>query len=127
VFTILLNTLAAGFAYIGLREAFPRSFASHPGRWWWILDLDLNRWSPEERAARRGVAAAAGVIWIALFLFAWALLNGQGFHLILAAVVTLPIALMAARPAFARMAPDLLLRADQNATARLESHATPAE
>jgi hypothetical protein len=44
-----------------------------------------------------------------------------------AAAATLPIALMAARPAFARMAPDLLWRADQNATARLESHATPAE
>jgi hypothetical protein len=124
---ILLNTVAAGFAYIGLRKAFPRSFATHPGRWWWILDLDLNRWSPEERAARRGLAAAAGVIWIALFLFAWAVLDGQGFHLILAAVVTLPVALMAARPAFARMAPDLLWRADQNATARFESHATPAE
>jgi hypothetical protein len=125
---ILLNTVAAGFAYIGLRKAFPRSFASHPGRWWWILDLDLDRWSPEERAARRGLAAAAGLIWIALFLSACAVLDGQGFHLVLAAVATLPMALMAARPVFARMAPDLLWRADQNAVVRLATRgATPTE
>ena len=43
-------------------------------------------------------------------------------------MVTLPIALTAARPAFARMAPDLIWRADQNAAARLETRgATPAE
>ena len=41
---ILVNTVGAGVAYIGLRKAFPRSFATHPGRWWLILDLDLNQW-----------------------------------------------------------------------------------
>lgn len=129
---IVGNTAAAGFAYVGLRHAFPGAFATDPGRWWWILDLDLLRWSPDERTARRGLAVTFVVIWFALLLFMWGLLNGQGLDLVFAlasaAVVTLPVALMAARPAFVRIAPDLLSRADHNAVARHETRrATPAE
>jgi hypothetical protein len=66
-----------------------------------------------------------------LLLFVWGLL-GQGSDLAVAVslggVATLPIALIAARPAFARMAPDLLWRADQNAATRHAMRgSTPAE
>lgn len=118
---ILANTIAAGFAYIGLRRAFPQSFATHPGQWWWILDLDLDQWSPEERNARRGLALSASIIWAALVLLAFELPYGRDFVLILRMVATLAIALMIARPVFGRIAPNLLRRADRNAFARLES------
>jgi hypothetical protein len=122
---IIVNTVAAGSAYIALRRAFPRPFATHPGQWWWILDLDLAQWSPDERSARRGLAATAGIIWLALFLLMWGLLDGQGFDSTYASafafVVTLPLALIAARPAFGHVAPNLIWRADQNAAVRLET------
>ena len=118
---ILVNTIAAGAAYVGLRKIFPQSFATHPGQWWWILDLDLNQWSPEERNVRRGLALSVSVIWIALFVLAYELPYGRGFILILRTVLALPIALMVARPVFDRIAPTLLYRADRNALARLEN------
>jgi hypothetical protein len=121
-----LNMVAAGFAYVALRRAFPQPFATHPGQWWWILDLDLGKWSPDERSARRGLAVTAVGIWIVLFLFTCGLLQGQGFDandaVPFAFALTLPIGLIAARPAYARMAPDLIWRADQNAALRLQTH-----
>jgi hypothetical protein len=129
---IVTNAIAAGFAYVGLRNAFPLAFTSPPGRWWWVLDLDLARWSPDERTVRRGLTVTFIIIWFALLLFMWGFFGGHGLGqvlaLALAAVTTLPVALMAARPTFARVAPDLLSRADQNAAARHEAHGpTPAE
>jgi hypothetical protein len=117
---ILANTIAAGFAYIGLRKAFPQPFATDPGQWWWLLDLDLDKWSTDERNARRGLALSAGIIGIALFLVAYALPYERLFILALRAVIALAIALMVARPVFGRIAPELLDRADQNAFARLD-------
>jgi hypothetical protein len=118
---ILANTMAAGFAYIGLRKLFPQPFATDPGQWWWLLDLDLDQWSPEERNARRGLALSAGIIGIALFLVADALPYERLFILALRAVICLPIALMVARPLFGLIAPAVLESADRNAFARLES------
>lgn len=118
---ILANTIAAGFAYVGLRKLFPQPFATDPGQWWWLLDLDLDRWSPEERSARRGLALSASIIGIALFLVADALPYERLFILALRAVICLPIALMVARPLFARISPELLDRPDRNAFARLQS------
>ena len=106
-------------------------FATHPGQWWWILDLDLGTWSPDERSARRGLAATAAIIWSALFLFGWGLLQAQGFDSTYACAaafaVTLPTALLVARPAFARLAPDLIWRADQNTALRIEARGVASQ
>ena len=122
-YLVVFNVLGAGLSYQTLLRAFPQSFRVAAGPWWWLADSDYARWTPQERSARRALYGVGAAIWLALFLFMAGLLDGKGidlhFALVIALLVTLPLALLAARPAFARMAPDTIRIADELAAARL--------
>jgi MFS family permease len=123
-FMLFVTTVGAGLAYLRVGPAFNR----HSGtaqRWWWLSTAGYAHWSRQERTTRMSLYMTALVTWLVVYLLMVGLGEAAGIELhllaIVAGILSLPVAFGAARPIFARLSPNLLRQADENAIARLNA------
>jgi hypothetical protein len=126
-FYFILNLLGAGFAYQALQIGFPEQFGPFPGTLWWLSYHGYARWTPEEKHARRGLAVAAGLTAILLYLVFEGILRvfiaDTGAIIPFEALSAVVLGLWLARPIYSKLYPQKIIQADANALLRRSTEA----
>jgi hypothetical protein len=124
-FYFLLNIIGTGFAYQALQLGFPEQFGSFAGNWWWLSYHGYASWTPEEKFARRGLAAALGMTTILLFCVFQGMLKilvaDTGSIIPFEGLLAVILGLCLARPIYSSFFPQQIVQADSNARQRLSA------